>query len=264
MSVLALNHCARGLSYACFKVYRLLSLLLLPLLLLFLALPAQASLVIKGTRVIYNADSKGATVEISNTDDFPNIMQAWIDTDPENKSPENAKAPFIITPAIARLDPKSSQTLRIIYTGDELPKDRESVFYLNVLQIPAQNSANASANQLQFMLLSQIKLFYRPSISNSSAIDTKNKLSFSVKSPEGTDWSIEAKNAGAYYASLSNAQLIADGKEIPLQAEMLAPYSEQVWHPVKSSPLPAGKLMLKTWLINDYGGREEVTYEISR
>ena len=244
MSVLALNHCARGLSYACFKMYRLLSLLLLPLLLLFLVLPAQASLVIKGTRVIYNADSKGATVEISNTDDFPNIMQAWIDTDPENKSPENAKAPFIITPAVARLDPKSSQTLRIIYTGDELPKDRESVFYLNVLQIPAQNSANASANQLQFMLLSQIKLFYRPS--------------------EGTDWSIEAKNAGAYYASLSNAQLIAGGKEIPLQAEMLAPYSEQVWHPVKSSPLPAGKLMLKTWLINDYGGREEVTYEISR
>lgn len=106
-----------------------------------LVLPAQASLVIKGTRVIYNADSKGATVEISNTDDFPNIMQAWIDTDPENKSPENAKAPFIITPAVARLDPKSSQTLRIIYTGDELPKDRESVFYLNVLQIPAQNSA---------------------------------------------------------------------------------------------------------------------------
>lgn len=124
MSVLALNHCARGLSYACFKMYRLLSLLLLPLLLLFLVLPAQASLVIKGTRVIYNADSKGATVEISNTDDFPNIMQAWIDTDPENKSPENAKAPFIITPAVARLDPKSSQTLRIIYTGDELPKDR--------------------------------------------------------------------------------------------------------------------------------------------
>ena len=76
MSVLALNHCARGLSYACFKMYRLLSLLLLPLLLLFLVLPAQASLVIKGTRVIYNADSKGATVEISNIDDFPNIMQA--------------------------------------------------------------------------------------------------------------------------------------------------------------------------------------------
>ena len=262
MAEIALTQRTSSLQEARCKIHRLFLTLLLPFLAVFFALPAQASLVIKGTRVIYNADSKGATIEISNTDDFPNIMQAWVDSDPENKNPETAKAPFIITPAVARLEPEASQTLRIIYTGDALPKDRESVFYLNVLQIPAQNSANASANQLQFMLLSQIKIFYRPAISNSNSFDIKKHLSFSLDKNGAGDWSIKAKNTGSYYASLTSAQLLVDGKEIPLQSEMLVPYSEQAWRPVKSSPLPSGNLTLKTWLINDYGGREEVTYEI--
>lgn len=46
------------------------------------------------------------------------------------------------------MEPKSGQTIRIVYTGESLPQDRESLFYLNVLDIPAkpkleENSENS-------------------------------------------------------------------------------------------------------------------------
>ncbi|MEN2733548.1 fimbria/pilus periplasmic chaperone [Escherichia coli] len=47
----------------------------------------------------------------------------------------------MITPPIFRMDSKSGQTVRIVYTGESLPKDRESLFYLNVLDIPAKPRA---------------------------------------------------------------------------------------------------------------------------
>ncbi|WP_087111691.1 molecular chaperone [Halomonas citrativorans] len=108
------------------------------LLFLIFSLPglACASLIVTGTRVIYESASTGRSVEISSSDDFPNIVQAWIDADENSTGLGEADAPFVVTPTVARVDPRGSQTLRVLYTGNNLPSDKESIFYLNVLQIP--------------------------------------------------------------------------------------------------------------------------------
>lgn len=100
-----------------------------------------ASVVISGTRVIYSSEAKDVTVKLNNVGKAPVLIQSWIDDGDMTVKPENIRVPFILTPPINRVDPGKGQTLRLSYTGAALPMDKESVFWLNVLEIPAKNSS---------------------------------------------------------------------------------------------------------------------------
>lgn len=50
-----------------------------------------------------------------------------------------------------------------MYTGEPLPADRESLFWMNVKAIPSLDEKLANENTLQIAIQSRIKLFYRPS-----------------------------------------------------------------------------------------------------
>ncbi|MEI3973708.1 fimbria/pilus periplasmic chaperone [Klebsiella pneumoniae] len=53
-----------------------------------------------------------------------------MDTGDASVAPDSVNVPFIITPLIFRIEPHTGQTLRIMYTGEALPNDRESIFWL--------------------------------------------------------------------------------------------------------------------------------------
>lgn len=235
------------------------------LLFLVFCLPGMtyASLVITGTRVVYESTSEGKSVEISSSDDFPNIVQAWVDTDDSSTDPSNATAPFIVTPTIARVDPRGSQTLRVLYTGNDLPSDKESIFYLNVLQIPPSNSEYANNNHLDFLLRNQIKLFYRPSGLKNNPSFHPDSIVFTLVNKGNHDWAINVENTSPYYASFGGATVTSSGHTIDLQTTMLAPFSKDSWTAKLSSSLPGGEITLKARLINDYGSIEEITHGLS-
>ncbi|WP_043219895.1 fimbrial biogenesis chaperone, partial [Burkholderia gladioli] len=87
---------------------------------------ADASVVIGGTRVIYGAGEPEVTIKLSNEGQSPALVQSWVDAGDTKSEPSTTKVPFVVTPPISRIDPSKSQTLRIVYTGEPLPKDRES------------------------------------------------------------------------------------------------------------------------------------------
>lgn len=232
------------------------------LLFVFIYLPSltHASLIITGTRVIYESTSKGKSVEVSSSDSFPNIVQAWIDSDENSTDPSKADAPFIVTPTIARVDPRGSQTLRVLYTGSNLPPDKESIFYLNILQIPSSNSEYAKINHLQFLLRNQIKLFYRPSGLKNNPTFHPNNIVFTLVNNSNHDWAINVENTSPYYASFSGATVMSGGKLIELQTTMLSPFSQDSWTAKQPNSLPTGEITLKARLINDYGAIEEINH----
>jgi len=131
---------------------------------LVLTVNAHANIVINGTRVIYNAQENEATVRLTNVSSTPSLVQVWLDSGDMQSTPETGKSPFIATPPIARVEPNKAQTVRIIYTREPLPQDRESVFWLNVLDVPPMPvTKNADdANYMQLAIRSRLKLFYRP------------------------------------------------------------------------------------------------------
>jgi len=115
---------------------------------------ANAGVIIGGTRVIFEGAKKEATINITNPDNTPYLIQSWIDM----QDGVSGNAPFIITPPLYRLDGGQKNLERIVMTGS-LPQEQESLFWLNIKAIP---SASKQMNALQIAVKTRIKLIYRP------------------------------------------------------------------------------------------------------
>ena len=197
---------------------------------------AQAGVVLLGTRVVYPGQAKEKTLQMTNRGDKPAVVQSWIDDDQPNVDPHQIHVPFVLTPALSRLDPNQGQALRLHYVPDPakpLPDDRESVFYLNVLEIPPKPENADSRNLLQLAVRNRIKLFYRPA-NLSKPDDAANSATWSLRQDAGNSV-IEVHNPSAYYLSLNKVAL-SNGAET--EPAMIAPSSRSrrrsPWRPCTS------------------------------
>jgi fimbrial chaperone protein len=106
---------------------------------------------------VFEESAPSVSVTVSNKNpQLPFIVQSWI----ENESGQKVTSPFMVLPPLQRIEPNESSVLRIVKLPElALPTDRESVFYLNIREIPPKSQA---VNSMQIALQSKIKLFYRP------------------------------------------------------------------------------------------------------
>src|SRR5690606_30068236 len=76
--------------------------------------------------------------------------------------PEAIVTPSLVLPPILRLEAGAQQRLRILYTGHgSPPAGRESVYWLNILEIPPKADATG-AGLLQISFRTRVKVFFRP------------------------------------------------------------------------------------------------------
>ncbi len=150
---------------------------------------------------------------------MPSLVQSWVDEGDINSSPETSSAPFMVVPPVTRIAGSGGQQLKIRVLKNNLPRDRESVFYLNVVDIPAKTAT--TGNTLQFALRTRIKLFYRPDdlLQPPDAVPEQISASLSGET-------LILKNPTPYYFTLS--ALVSGGDNAPshISTVMLAPYSE--------------------------------------
>lgn len=208
---------------------------------------SYANIVITGTRVIYPANQKNVSVQLSNVGDQPALVQAWIDNGDPNATPEQIKTPFVITPPISRVDGNKGQTLRLTYTGEPLPTDRESIFYLNVLDIPP-NPKDKSKNYLQIAIRSRIKLFFRPTDLKIAQDEAFKQVEWRVQGKQ-----LIANNPTPYFITFSQLEVVQGGRKVSATADMVAPFSQATFS--LASPVSAGSGSVNWTTINDYGGR---------
>lgn len=220
------------------------------------AIPSFASVVMTGTRVIYPGGAKERSIQFTNQDDAPSVIQIWIDSGNADSTPETADAPFVVTPPVFRIEPKSGQTARLIFTGKDLPQDRESVFFINTVQIPAMNTADAERNKMLLLLRNRIKLFYRPTGIAGDPERATDKLSFSVER-DGADWKITATNDSAFHVSLVDARITGAGEDIVLAPDMIAPKASFDWRIKSSANLASAGRSISFKFVNDYGGENK-------
>lgn len=222
--------------------------LIFPIIIALYCTQSIASAVISGTRVIYPSDKKDVSVSVKNNGERPILLQNWIDTGNHNQSPDTLKVPFILTPPINRVDAGKGQTLRISYTGAALPTDRESVFWLNVLEIPQKNAIAEETNALQVAFRSRIKLFFRPGGLQGNANDAA-KAVFCTVAGNG----VEVRNPTPYYINFVN--LTSDGKKV--ESPMMAPYSSVTL----GTKMRSGQKIDGSF-INDYGAMIKYTTNV--
>lgn len=223
---------------------------------------ASAAVTMVGTRVIYDAGSHGHSLQFNNPDAGPSVMQVWVDSGNEQSTPETADAPFVVTPPIFRIDPGAGQTVRLVFTGQDLPQDRESVFFLNTLQIPSLSAAHADQNQMLVMVRNRLKVFYRPPGIPGSSQRAAEQLSLRV-SGEGRDKHVAASNASGYFVSVANGMLTCGTRSATLRPVMIAPRSEAALQLVGDCPLDATPLRATLRYIDDYGAVRDAEFAVT-
>jgi chaperone protein EcpD len=210
----------------------------------FFSASSHAGVVINGTRAVYDQKEKSITVQLTNKGADPVLVQSWIDNGNADATPQNVQVPFVLTPPINRVEPNKGQALRISYTGKPLPQDRESVFWLNVLEIPPTPEANGNnSNLLQMAFRSRIKLFFRPENLKGSPEDAAKNLVWTLDRGK-----VSARNSSGFNVSLVTVGIKDDSRK-PAEGKMIAPDNSQSF-PIEG--VVSGKTIIYKW-INDYG-----------
>lgn len=218
------------------------------------AASAHASVVVGGTRVVFPAKNGEVTVRLSNVGSSPALVEAWIDDGDVHSTPDKVDVPFLVTPPLFRMDANKDQSLRIIGTPSQLPADRESLFWLNVLEVPPKPTGLEAEgkNTLQFAIRSRLKLFYRPA----------NLAGDPLKAPESITWKViadvhgyalEARNPTPYYVTFTNVSVSAGGTVYAAETGMVAPQDTLRLAVKGLAQAPANGTAISYSAINDYG-----------
>ncbi|WP_230405246.1 molecular chaperone [Undibacterium rugosum] len=218
---------------------------------------AQAGVVVGATRVIFRESDQEATVRLSNEGEYPALVEAWMDNGDASVTPDKVTTPFTLTPPLFRMEPHRGQTLRMLYTREPLPQDRESVFWLNVLEIPpAPKQAEGEVkNMLQFAFRSRIKVFFRPKSLTSSVIKAPEQLRWNwVADGAGSVCMLEADNPTAFHITINALEIKTSSQRIQADSGMVAPFSKMRFAMKGLTSCKPANADISFSIINDYGG----------
>lgn len=217
---------------------------------------AQAGISLSTTRVIFEGGAQENSLLVRNNDIKKNVLiQSWI----ESNSPEDkGDLLFAMTPPVSKIAPNGQQLLRVLYAGGEngMPKDKESVLWLNVQEIPPDAD---EVNTLQIAVRQRIKMFYRPSGLPGNAIEAPLSLQWKVVERNGAEF-LQVENPTAFHVSTASIEVGAgdDFKQVA-KGQMIAP-QERVEIPLEKV---SKKSELRFISINDFGGSEHYQARIS-
>jgi P pilus assembly chaperone PapD len=233
------------------------------------------------TRVVMMANerSSGAAVVLNNTDRVYLVQGRVYPADGNTGVPlvkgvstvtaagsSGGKVPFMVTPPLQRVDAHGTMPLRILAVPDnQLPQDRESLFFLSAKAIPSQaapvdkkapgnaaqdsvaDDAPAKGPQITLAMQQFVKLFYRPASLDSRAIShgaVASKLGLSKAGGQ-----LRVTNPTPYFITFT--LLNAGGKPVDADAlrVMVPPKGSQTY------PLPAGVTggEVEWQIVDEYG-----------
>ena len=219
---------------------------------------AQAGILPASSRVIYAEQSREQSLLLANSNDYPIMVQTWVDDGSGNL--DLAKAPFVVLPAIFKMNPKGIQAIRIVQNGDAMPTDRESVYWLNLYEIPGkvpEKSQPVMENQarLDLAMNTQLKIFYRPaSLSKINIEQIAAQLRFSLQQSAG-QWFLVCHNPAPYQVSFTGLKVIQAQQLIPIekQMDMMTPAKSDRIYRLEQIPESAQFDRIEFTLLDDHG-----------
>lgn len=218
----------------------------------------HAAINLNGTRYIYEQNEKEIDVKVNNEGDYPVLLQSWIDDGHPETLPEKLNVPFVLTPPLTRVEPNHGQTIRIRYTGSMLALDKESIFWLNVLEIPP--SSKNLKNQLQVAFRNRVKLFFRPSNLKLSPTEALNKIKW-----KNSNGNLEITNPTPYYFSLTGVKITTNKHEAIIPGKMIPPGGVGLYELQNKNVNFNNSTIVEIIYINDYGTERKTkiasTYE---
>ena len=184
---------------------------------------AAAGVTAERTRVIVEQGQREVSLVLVNQNDYPVMVQTWIDDGRPDSGPDEAEAPVIPLPAMFQLAAGQRQSLRLLYVGPAPAADRESMYWLNLLEIPPDRLPGQAPDptRLTVTMRTQMKVIYRPAALKGKAGQAAAKLAFRRDRER-----LLAVNAAPFYITLSGLSL-CNGQAVPVAGEgLIAPFTD--------------------------------------
>ncbi|CAD6107130.1 fimbria/pilus periplasmic chaperone [Escherichia coli] len=212
---------------------------------------------LSASRVIYNPDSNGgASLGVSNKQNYPILVQSVVMDASRKKHGQ-----FIVTPPLFRLDANQDSRVRIISTGRDFPKDRESLNWVCVRGIPPKNDDLWAGDvkkktddvnlNIEVSVNSCIKLLIRPSSLTGGVESAAHKVTWKLKGERLT-----AHNPTPYYINISTVQV---GRTMATGGNYVAPFSDATY--TVNGKVVSGDINWK--LVTDYGSEQDMKSELA-
>ncbi|WMT15815.1 fimbrial biogenesis chaperone [Serratia fonticola] len=214
----------------------------------FTASQANAAISIDRTRVILMGDEKSAQVNIINhSKKLPYLAQSWL----ENEREEKINSPLTVLPPLQRLEKDTTVQVNItsLPATASLPKDRESLFFYNLQEIPPKSD---KANVIQLALKIKIKVFYRPESLKKMATEVWQEKLQLTPSNAG----LKIVNPTPFYIVIPIVNVANKSVSLQDDAITLPPLSEVV---VPKAPVANQAVQIQ--YINDYGSYNAINYQ---
>jgi len=222
--------------------------IIISLLALFSINSALASnIIVNGTRFVYPEESSEITIHMTNTGSSPSLAQIWLDEGDPAKLPEEITTPFIISPPITRVDAGNGQSLRIKKAADKriVATDRESLWWLNILDIPSVDKTKVTENRsmLNLAIRSRFKFYWRPA-GLGDRHNAESKMELIARNSE-----ITLVNPTPFYITVANI-ITASGNKL-LEEGIMVPPKSRTDIRVKQNVGKGESVVLQA--ISDYG-----------
>ncbi|MBA7932203.1 molecular chaperone [Klebsiella sp. RHBSTW-00215] len=184
----------------------------------------EASVVMQGNRVIYDASKSQKPVTFTNNDSFPYIVQTWVSAAENTTASEAGESPFAISPAVFKINSHQDQIISLIYTNAQKKLSKEQIFYLHFTQVPSILEDERNKNKLVLIVNSVVKIFLRPDNLPISYEQMLDFINYKITN-DSRGCSLIISNQSPYYLnSISLTTTFGSAnKEIPMQ--MIAPNS---------------------------------------
>lgn len=235
---------------------RSLSVFSKPILAAALLLNASFSVAVVNStqsRLVFNEDSTAESLVLVNSERAPALVQVWSDDNDPLAPPDRISTPIVVVPPVFKLDAGESRNLRVmLLSRQEMPSDRERVYWLNIYQIPPNTQADSAEDKKVILPLRiRLKVFVRPFGLKAPEENIGRLLEFALKHVGIQDWSLQIKNPTPYYLTLGGLSLGGNS----LTPLMIAPKS--------SATVPVTSLSNSrqvSWsVIDDFG--KQTTYQ---
>ena len=236
--------------------------------------PAQAALEVGATRVIYAEDARSRSLLVANVGEGTSALQIWVSDDAAAAvlaSPHKTSSAFVTVPAVVLLKTGERKHTQIIYNGKALPGDRESLFWLNVLEVAAQPAhperpPTDGDAQVNVAVNLQLKLFYRPASlkREMTPLPQMARFALDVDAPTGRR-TLKAVNSGAFHLSFASLTVLgAHDQRWRIEADdlMLRPFSERVFELPQTASQAAEPQSIEAQWIDDAGHHHAHSYPL--
>lgn len=156
---------------------------------------ADGGISVVGTRFVYPQGEKQLSIKANNTSKTESfLVQSWV----ENEIGEKTKD-FIVTPPLYVSKPQKGTSLRLVYAGPELPKDRETLYYFIAKSIPAvEKDKTEGKSVLVIAMATRLKVFVRPYGLKPDISEAPSKMLFRKAGKN-----LEINNPTPYYVTMT-------------------------------------------------------------